>query len=270
MKKILSIFISLMTIVCLADIIKSNSASKFIQLNNIDEQITAKSYVQDGLVCMWDGIENIGWGEHDDESTYWVELISGTSDYFRGKIGINFTWSNNANIRLSYGYLGSFNSDKTDVLLNSFRECSFTVEIVTSSPIDSAGWQAQILNICNSESEAYNRGIICRYRGENNGYSGNVYTGTYTSGGDIYIQPYNALQTWTCSYDAGYGNFFSNGLFHSNATVTPQSNLEHVIVRIGGYNYAFRGHYHCMRIYNRALTSSEVSHNAKIDKIRFQ
>jgi hypothetical protein len=27
--------------------------------------LSAKDYIQDGLVAMWDGIENAGWGEHD-------------------------------------------------------------------------------------------------------------------------------------------------------------------------------------------------------------
>lgn len=38
---------------------------------------TAADYVQDGLIAIWDGIENVGWGEHDPDSTFWVELISG-------------------------------------------------------------------------------------------------------------------------------------------------------------------------------------------------
>ena len=40
---------------------------------------TAKSYVQDGLVAMWDGIENAGWGQHDANATVWKDLI-GTRD----------------------------------------------------------------------------------------------------------------------------------------------------------------------------------------------
>ena len=40
---------------------------------------TARSYVQDGLVAMWDGIENAGWGVHDNNATNWVDLVGGAS-----------------------------------------------------------------------------------------------------------------------------------------------------------------------------------------------
>lgn len=35
---------------------------------------TARDYVQDGLVAMWDGIENAGWGVHDPNATVWKDL----------------------------------------------------------------------------------------------------------------------------------------------------------------------------------------------------
>ena len=35
---------------------------------------TARDYVQDGLVAMWDGIENAGWGVHNASATTWVDL----------------------------------------------------------------------------------------------------------------------------------------------------------------------------------------------------
>ena len=36
--------------------------------------LSAKSYIQDGLVAMWDGIENAGWGVHDPNATVWKDL----------------------------------------------------------------------------------------------------------------------------------------------------------------------------------------------------
>lgn len=38
---------------------------------------TARDYVQAGLVAMWDGIENAGWGVHDPNATVWKDLIGG-------------------------------------------------------------------------------------------------------------------------------------------------------------------------------------------------
>ena len=36
---------------------------------------TAADYVMDGLVSMWDGIENADWGTHADSPQYWVDLV---------------------------------------------------------------------------------------------------------------------------------------------------------------------------------------------------
>lgn len=41
---------------------------------------TARDYVQNGLISMWDGIENAGWGVHDPNATVWKDLI-GVNDF---------------------------------------------------------------------------------------------------------------------------------------------------------------------------------------------
>lgn len=38
---------------------------------------TARDYVQNGLVAMWDGIENAGWGVHDMNATTCKDVIGG-------------------------------------------------------------------------------------------------------------------------------------------------------------------------------------------------
>lgn len=43
--------------------------------------LSAKSYVQDGLVAMWDGIENDGWGVHNPNATVWKDLVGGFGDW---------------------------------------------------------------------------------------------------------------------------------------------------------------------------------------------
>ena len=36
---------------------------------------TAKLYIQDGLVALWDGIENAGWGIHNPDAMMWKNLL---------------------------------------------------------------------------------------------------------------------------------------------------------------------------------------------------
>lgn len=50
------------------------------------EMPTAADYIQDGLIAMWDAIENVGWGRHDSYTLVWRDLV-GTHDlHSDGKI----------------------------------------------------------------------------------------------------------------------------------------------------------------------------------------
>ena len=42
---------------------------------------TARDYVQDGLIAMWDGIENAGWGQHEDSPIVWKDLTNSGYDF---------------------------------------------------------------------------------------------------------------------------------------------------------------------------------------------
>ena len=63
MKKILTAFICvLISYNSLCEIRKSSQAASSIAKIQIDSQkYTAKDYIQDDLVAIWDGIENAGW-----------------------------------------------------------------------------------------------------------------------------------------------------------------------------------------------------------------
>jgi hypothetical protein len=43
----------------------------------IKSHITTKHYVQDSLVAMWDGIENVSRGVHDPNITNWTDVVNG-------------------------------------------------------------------------------------------------------------------------------------------------------------------------------------------------
>ena len=143
------IFIGILTSLN-ASPVSSIIGGKSISFSNADStsSYTAADYVQDGLVCMWDAIENVGWGVHDDTATHWTELISGTEDAIVGSIGTRYEWSDNALI--SYITGNTFISDKTEELLEAFQNCTFTLESITSCPTASHNWQAQIFNIAQS------------------------------------------------------------------------------------------------------------------------
>lgn len=268
MKHFLMLLVFIGTSVCTGEPISSSLGARgmALVLQHAETNFTAADYVQGGLVCMWDAIENSDWGVHDDSATAWTELVSGTADAIVGNLGTRYVWSDNALVSYTDG--NTFTSDRTDVLLEPFQTCTFTLESTTSAPTASHTWQPQIFNICKS-GQGYSQGLILRYRRENNGACGNVYTGTYTSGPSITVSPLDALHTWTCSYNEGVGSFYADGLYVGGATVNPDQTITSTIVRIGSSSYQFQGCYHSIRIYNRALTADEIAHNAQIDQARF-
>ena len=76
MKRFAIIFFILTSLVSFGDIIKSNAAA-FSIMNNIQNLITptTKDYVKNGLIAMWDGIENAGVDIHDNNSLIWKDLV---------------------------------------------------------------------------------------------------------------------------------------------------------------------------------------------------
>ena len=59
---------------------RSAVASDGTRFSAIAKTPSSSLYVQDGLVAMWDAIENIGPGQHDATSTIWKDLI-GNADF---------------------------------------------------------------------------------------------------------------------------------------------------------------------------------------------
>ena len=230
---------------------------------------TAKDYVQSGLVAMWDGIENAGWGTHDASATTWKELISGTDCAIAGNLSANYEWTNNALVRNTENR-GFFVYDATELLQDAFRTATFSVEATTSQPVNNAGWQAQIINICQtSQTGTYSKGIIARWRRENDGAMGDLSGAKYSSGAYLTLATTEALANFACAYNAGQFGSYLNGETKSTGSTTPDSTIDGVLVRLGSTSYGFRGHYHAVRLYSRALSPEEVEYNYTIDKERF-
>ena len=83
MRKIIFIILFLPIVyVCFGKPVRSNLGGEcqtYVEEDGIviPDNPTAADYVQDGLCIMWDGIENVDWGEHSDDITTWTDLIGG-------------------------------------------------------------------------------------------------------------------------------------------------------------------------------------------------
>ena len=206
---------------------------------------TARDYVQDGLIAMWDGIENAGWGVHDPNATVWKDLIGGETV---SSPSVIFT-DNSLSLDGSYYMVGS---------KNYYANNGYSIELVfsahTSPPSNSAVvvfgsysggginwqnyWQTNIggawhssnwpekINQVSMTLDKNGRVVYCH---ENQGYY------------EMSLSPF--------SYPYKVGS-----------------------VGIGkGWNQSktFDGEINCIRFYDRGLAQDEISANYAIDKARF-
>lgn len=208
---------------------------------------SASGYIRDGLVAMWDGIENAGWGKHDPNATVWKELISGVNNFTdigQGK------WDNNS----------------VSVVPRIQTVSRFGAEVKTIEMVLDIGAYAPVTN------------KTCINLPVDTGNATQLKFWGYPSGGanTILIGGFQSLPV--C------GDYFPRHIsmsFDSNAILTdiyfdgqaPQRGISdyhyatYSQIRIGTPNAAGRAYN--IRGYNRVLSYNERQYNLHIDKVRF-
>lgn len=235
--------------------------------------LSAKSYVSNGLIALWDGIENAGLGIHDENRQNWLDisgrgLILAPSSGAQFIIGDNYYRTVNNAVCVLANNVDKVLSDATD----------FTVEM-TLDPRLITGF-AIIFAIRSSKLSA---GIEL-YRYENNGVP-NVYWAVVNNDAVLSINqsiPGNEsslLRNTSVTIDR-YGNVrcFVNGQYQAAPASIPPSIVKSITARtvtgcfgeaynIGRFNGICKAN--CIRVYNRVITDSEIARNYDIDKARF-
>ena len=82
MSKLLVMICAVLPLLCFSGPTRGVSGARGVSFLNEarGDSYTASDYIQDGLVAMWDGIENIGLGMHDSTSQTWVDLTGNGLD----------------------------------------------------------------------------------------------------------------------------------------------------------------------------------------------
>lgn len=197
-------------------------------------EYTARDYVQDGLVGLWDGIENAGWGVHDSNATSWVDL---TGTFVGTGLINNDGWTDNAKMSTS----------SSDVLTLSGRNISDKYEMcfrVSATPFDIA-----YIRLGRYGSSYFN----------DNG----VYLGTSPKPFDFKIEKMK-LYTFGDNY-LGTPYINAKSLIDKDGTkpgYSGESDTQRFLRNTLGYLY-------CVRKYNRFLTEDERIHNYEVDVARF-
>ena len=216
---------------------------------------TARNYVQDGLVAMWDGIENAGWGVHDKNAKSWVDLVGGvklvpySTLRWLGDSPAFVAWMRNTSIFLDTTY-------------------GFTIESCISKHSDGqlGLWQASSLAIGSTSSgymttKALGAGPSSSWNGD----------GPTAIGREWGAAQSLARLTTRCYSNDEVNMYFSlnaNQSIYTLPNYYPASGAHWFDIGGGAGSIEYSG-VHCIRLYSRALTADEIAANYAIDKIRF-
>lgn len=210
---------------------------------------TAKDYVQDGLIAMWDGIENVGFGTHSGSAIVWKDLIGGYDQEIEsgswdscgliGGIVGKLQYDSNA-----YGFWDAYNAGTSCTF-------EFVLKVVSGR---------SRIRVCDSTF-----GFVLQTSGD---IGGDIYNssrvfglpnGTRTLGKGV-------SQVLSFSQDSEGNKYYGNGVLRTSGNVvfSKQSYPRRDALKFNATDQLF-----CVRSYNRMLSDDEIAHNYAIDKARF-
>ena len=210
----------------------------------IGEVPTAKDYVQDGLLAIWDGIENAGWGLHDPNATEWKQLMTSSTDY--------------------------------DLVVPADKAMFTQDSLVTS--VKNAGLMTKKWTYFNGFLEA-----VVKAPSKFNGYWIGIENPEGLASYIINDKPRVTLGAlayvgYTCIYEPGKrfnvcGNLEYNDprlMCLNGKTVDEKNNVRyHASEGVWFMDAPIGTEICCARIYDRDLSLLEITHNYSIDKARF-
>ncbi|MBQ9432406.1 MAG: LamG domain-containing protein [Kiritimatiellae bacterium] len=230
--------------------------------------VSARSYVQDGLVACYDGIENAGWGKHSDNAKEWIDLSgNGCNGFLGGTVAwTEKGWTNDADgqpVVVTNTYLSTVTGSR-----------KFTVEFAAKPD------RANAREAFFSQYDALHSFTFEHNSGGNpkNGRIRIYGHKTLPTGSDFSVMSKAVVEAgeWasvSATLAPDLQTIWKNGskILATTGTVSVlNSSCESVI---GGEprraNMAFKGTYHAFRLYNRVLSEDEIALNAAIDAIRF-
>ena len=213
---------------------------------------TAKDYVQDSLIAMWDGIENAGWGQHDANATTWKDLSGNNNDLVLQN-GAHFDAL--SLISADRNKITAKLSPDAFLAYNTIEVCAFWDETRNASALICFG------NSINNARMLTARKIDIQIRSGPYNYS-------------IPSELQSARNTWSATYPAynTQSPYVAGTLIQTTPTTNNWNYPNRPFGLSGSSNYQsynFVGNYYCVRLYSRALTASEIAANYAIDNERF-
>ena len=220
--------------------------------------------MQDGLISMWDGIENVGWGQHEDNPDVFVDLVGSDSigKYGSSVSSVYPTWFS-ANALCARTYLnGSKSASLYDALING----NVTIELVAtreSTTSNTVGFPNFVANNWINYAGFVGLRLLVYNRGAAQYVDGFPDAGSYSFAVTLIVDGNGVMSIYRngklfATVNPGTASTPSNG----NFMIGQNLNL------VNNSNY-FALLTHSVRIYGRALTAAEIAANYAVDKARF-
>ena len=244
--------------------------------------LTSRSYVQDGLVAQYDGINNVGHGvAHSDTTTTWVNLTGDTS--LNGTVNAAVGWCDNGwtnltasiqpvtvgtGLAAAIASAGRFSAQMTFTPSDNNRMYLFAQKSGTSSEFgigrvnedgNNAHNQIELYAVRPYWKRVYSG--IRIFRGNWSAITFSMAAGTYP----FYFTVHNGADPNSISSSV------SNKVEASNTSSLAFAPDATSVIGCDYYDssMAFCGTYNAFRLYNRDLTEDEIKLNAAIDAVRF-
>ena len=249
---------------------------------------TARDYVQTGLVAVWDGIENAGWGIHDANATSWVDLMNGALLTI-----VNGAFTNNSIILTS----GNIYNQSLPAFTQAIASGEATIEYGgvfrpregISYSNESTGFKigGYYSSTWTSTSGSTQGATFWTKSNVNSSSFGNTYPTGYEArwGWDDSMANHAAPTSITTSsrqggigqractvqmvIGSGIGTSYVDTSFFNSAMVNTAATYKNSGFVLGSYTARSNMEYYFFRVYSRALTAEEIARNHAIDKARF-
>lgn len=230
-------------------------ANRFNPLGKSLLNTPAMQYIQDGLIAMWDGVENAKWGKHDANATEWKDLIGGNDLQMDAYVGVTDNAMTNDVTRTSPAFLKTLDAQLSTVLLNAD---AFTIEIAedATSSVQYYIWSSPLVKLDNRGTQESSALLLQQVYNRVIGREMFI---------DVNVTPFFNRHTFAVMINKplNQSQYFMNGAFKNSATVGAYTNAPAVCT------FGITNTMHSIRVYNRALTDEEIAHNYAIDKERF-
>ena len=222
-------------------------------------------YITNGLIAMWDGEWNVGFGKHDNNANYWINLMT---EIPATLMSGNISFTNNALIIQKQAFSICLNCyEAVYAITNGIFtiECTGYMEELTANRFywlndqPNTKYSSSGITLFTHSSQA----LFITQR------LGNLLNLVSHTTDD---PPCSGVGTWRIDINQQQQNsamFYKNGSYTTKRQLTTSPILANNNLYIVTNDKGPIGKFYCLRIYNRRLNEEEIHKNYLIDKERF-